>query len=252
MNSVIINNLSCSYGKHSVLNNVSFEVKKNDLLFVMGNNGCGKTTLLKCILNSVSSFSGTIRIDDNIIKNISQKQFSKIVSYVPQNININCSYKVKDYLVLGRNPYIVMGNPKKKDFDIVEKYAIETGITDILNHDFHTLSGGQKQWVAITRALVQETPIIIMDEPMSALDLGKQAELLELLFQLKKKGKTIILTTHNPVHSLSIESNVCLIHNNHILKYGKAKEVLTRENINLVYGNKVKINQELGHISFKV
>jgi iron complex transport system ATP-binding protein len=99
---------------------------------------------------------------------------------VPQNINMNCDFRVKDYLVLGRNPYIVFGNPKSSDYELVEFYADKTGITDILEKNFNSLSGGQKQWVTITRALVQETEIIIMDEPMSALDMGKQAELMML------------------------------------------------------------------------
>ena len=124
---------------------------------------------------------------------------------------------------------------------------------EYLNLNFNQLSGGQKQLVTITRALIQETPIVILDEPMSALDIGKQAEFLCTIQKLQKDlGKTLILTSHNPNHALQNDCNVCLIHERKVLQYGKNKEVLNAENIQKVYGSKVKIEPNNANVVFNI
>jgi ABC-type cobalamin/Fe3+-siderophores transport system ATPase subunit len=145
-----------------------------------------------------------------------------------------------------------LGNPQKSDYEIVEKYATQTKICDILDKEFNSLSGGQKQWVAITRAIVQETPIMIMDEPMSALDFGKQGELLILLHELNTQGKTIILTTHNPNHCFCIpNAKVCLIHKGVIEAYGTAESVFTENIINKIFGQYVRKSED-GSLKFSL
>lgn len=123
---------------------------------------------------------------------------------------------------------------------------------NILEKPFNTLSGGQKQWSAITRALIQETSIIIMDEPMSALDMGKQAELLMLLKSLKEKdSKTIILTSHNPNHCLSLKSTVCLLHKQKIFALGSPECVFNTTNVFEIYGEYVELSKN-NYVEFKV
>lgn len=250
---ITIKNLSCAYGKSKVLNDISFCVEPQSIVFIMGNNGAGKTTLLNCLLNNIKATRGEIWYNGELLENISKEKLARTVSYVPQNVNINCDFKVKDYLILGRNPYISLGNPKDSDYEIVEKYAVKTGIIGIIEKPFNTLSGGQKQWVAITRALVQETPILIMDEPMSALDIGKQADLLMLLKELASDGKTIILTSHNPNHCFYLkDSKVCLINDNAILSYSSAETAFSLKNIKAVYGEHVFLSEDKTNICFKV
>ena len=234
---IFIDHVNCSYGKKQVLSDIVMEIEKEDIIFLMGNNGSGKTTLLKCLLNQLSFQKGSILFEGRQGSSLSRAEFAKMISYVPQNINVTCDLQVKDYLVLGRNPYIQFGNPSEDDYEKVKEYALQTGISDILTQSFYSLSGGQKQWVTITRALIQETPILIMDEPMAALDLGKQAELLVLLKRLREEfGKTVILTSHNPNHCFCIDSKVCLLHNKHILAFGNSEEVFTQEHLYTVYG----------------
>ena len=234
---ISVKNISCCYGKKEVLSDISMDIDKGKILFLMGNNGSGKTTLLKCLLNNIPIQKGSILFDGKLVSDISKSDFSKMISYVPQNINLNCDLKVKDYLVLGRNPYIAFGSPTSCDYEIVEKYALQTGVLEILTQPFNSLSGGQKQWVTITRALIQEAPVLVMDEPMSALDLEKQAELLILLKRLKDEfGKTIILTSHNPNHCFCVDSIVCLLNHKHVLAFGNPKQVFTQEHIYDVYG----------------
>ena len=249
---ITVSNLVCSYGKEDVLKNISLDIYENDLIFLMGNNGSGKTTLLNCLLNNLFYKSGNIELYGNDIKKMSRDLFARKVAYIPQNFNKVCEFSVKDYLVLGRNPYIRLGNPQKTDYEIVERYAKQTGIDDFLDRPFNALSGGQKQWIAITRAIVQETPVIIMDEPMSALDFGKQAELLALLKELKHQGKTIILTTHNPNHCFcSSDSKVCIVNNGIIEAYGSSTIAFNDTLIQKIYGEKVYKSAD-GLLSFNM
>lgn len=252
MSSLIqIENLSYTYGSHQVLSEISLEIEEGALLFIMGNNGSGKTTLLRCLLGGEAP-PGTVRYQGEDISRIGRVKLARLVSYVPQNIHAGCDYKVRDYLVLGRNPYISWGNPQRRDYELVALYAQRTGITDILDKPFDTLSGGQRQWVAITRALVQETPVIMMDEPMSALDMGRQAELLCLLRDLREReGKTVILTSHNPNHCTALDCLVCLLRRTRLYRSGTPRQVLTEETVAEIYGEHVRI-MENGQIGFSI
>lgn len=247
---ITVENLTCAYDSEDVLKEISLHVKEKDVIFLMGNNGSGKTTLLNCLLNNLFIKQGNIYYEGRNINIISKEKFAKLVAFVPQNFNTACEFKVKDYLVLGRNPYIRLGNPKKSDYLIVEKYAEQTGVVDILNKSFNSLSGGQKQWVTITKAMVQETKIMIMDEPMSALDFGKQGELLLLLYELNKQGKTIVLTSHNPNHCFCIPvAKVCMIDAGIIQAFGTPKSIFNEEMIKRIYGKNVCLNRN-GKIDF--
>lgn len=246
-----VRDLTCSYGKYCVLEDISLSVQTGDLVFLLGNNGCGKTTLVKCILNMIP-YSGSVFVKDNLTSTFTPNKFAKLVSYVPQSVNISCDYSVKDYLLFGRNPYIRSGRPQQSDYAVVDKFASQTGVQDYLNKSFQTLSGGQKQLVAITRALVQETPIIIMDEPMSALDLGNQADILQLLMSIKSEGKTLLMVSHNPLHALSSNGTVCLLDDRHIFAYGPSNEILSDRNIKQIYGNKIKLHIDSKTFSFEL
>ena len=242
---IIIKDLSYSYRGSPALANISLEIPSSTITFLMGNNGSGKTTLLKCITNVLSDYTGSISINGRITKTLSPSQMAKLISYVPQVVNASHDFLAKDFLVLGRLPYVNTGSPSKDDYHIVEKYASITGITPFLEKNYNHLSGGQKQWISITRALIQETPILVMDEPMSALDLQKQADLLKLLSWLcDSLQKTIILTSHNPNHPTYINSLVFLLYEHTIVAGGKAKDVFQEELIQKVYGENVVIRPD--------
>ena len=238
-----LDNVSFSYEKNIVLNQLSLDVPENRIGFLMGNNGSGKTTTLKCILGMLVPQKGEIRIKDKPVSAYDKRSLSRIISYVPQAINLNTDFSVIDYLCLGRTPYIKQtGRLKKEDYQIIDKYAEKLDVESIYDVPFNKLSGGQKQIVAITRSLVQDTPIIIMDEPMSALDIGRQAEFLFLLQKLAKEGKTILLTTHNPNHALTIDSDAYFLENGNLVACGRSETIISRELLQMIYGDKITID----------
>ena len=113
------------------------------------------------------------------------------------------------------------------------------GISHLLSKNIQHLSGGELQLVLIARALVQETPIILMDEPMSALDLGNQVKILKLIEELKRQSKTILFSSHNPNHALVLDGNACMIKDGKVIASGVASSCITQENLCALYGNNV-------------
>lgn len=252
INIIDVDKIKFSYTKKQIYNSFSLSFCENEITFIMGNNGSGKTTLLNLITGFLKPSEGEIRIFNKNISEYDSKELAKKIAYVPQSLKQSIDFIVKDYLSLGRSPYIKFGgSPSKKDYEIVEHYSRWMGIQEFLECNYNELSGGQKQMISITKALIQDTPIIVMDEPMSALDLGKQAELLTTLKKLKDIGKTVILTSHNPNHALLFKCNVCLIHENSILGFGSNTEVLKEYNIEKVYGKNVCLDKKSNTVIFK-
>ena len=244
---VSIEEIRFSYGQRNIYEHFSLAIPENDILFVMGVNGCGKTTLLKILCGFLRIQAGKVHVKGRSIYDYSQKAFAQLVSYVPQTLNLTADFLVKDYLVLGRAPYKAFGaSYTDEDYLCAEKYAQQLSLVQLLDTPFQHLSGGQKQNVAICRALIQETPILVLDEPMSALDIGHQAAFLALLQELKKAGKTIVLTSHNPNHALCFDSSVCLLQDGKKIGLGKASDVLDNEAVAAVYGGNLRILESGG------
>ena len=177
------------------------------------------------------------------VANIDKQTMSRLVSYVPQAIHLNTDFSVIDYISLGRTPHMgLLSKMTYEDYQIIEEVSVLLGINEIYEIPFNKLSGGQKQMVAIARSLVQDTPVIIMDEPMSALDIGKQVDLLNVLNELSKEGKTIIITTHNPNHALAVDSDACFLQEGEIAAFGKSSEIIRNELLNKIYGENILLD----------
>ena len=241
---ICIEDVCFSYEKEMILKHLSMEIAKNRICFIMGNNGSGKTTLLKNLMGFLIPNQGTITIQGQKISEIDHQTMSRLISYVPQAISLNTDFSVIDYLSLGRTPHLkLVSKLQDEDYMIIDRFAEEIGVSDILDVPFNKLSGGQKQLVAIARSLIQDTPIIIMDEPMSALDIGKQVDLLRVLVKLATLGKTVVLTTHNPNHALVVECDSCFVKNGEIVAFGNGRDVIEEALLKSVYGDNITLNR---------
>ena len=227
--------LSFGYIKKTlVLENVSMSFDHGRIIALIGRNGSGKSTFLDCLLG-INEYSGEIIIDDKNIKDMSDKEYARLVSFIPQSVQINIDYSIRDFISFGRNPHLKFGQtPSEKDFQIVEETADKCGIKDLLNKDINKVSGGERQLAFIARALTQETPIIIMDEPTASLDFGNQQKLFKIISSLAKEGKTIIFTTHNPNHLINLDCDIFAVMNKTITKIDE----LNNESIKEIYGEK--------------
>lgn len=240
---VHIENICFAYESEMVLKHLSMDIAPNSICFIMGNNGSGKTTLLKNMMGFLAPKQGVIKIAEKSVADIDKQALSHLVSYVPQAIHLNTDFSVIDYISLGRTPHLgVFSKLTDDDYRIIENISVLLGVDTIYEIPFNKLSGGQKQMVAIARSLVQDTPLIIMDEPMSALDIGKQVELLNVLRGLTENGKTIILTTHNPNHALVLESNSCFLKQGEIVAFGRSSDIIQDELLHTIYGNNISLD----------
>ena len=226
--------LSCKFGSKFALKNINLQIKKNQIINILGSNGSGKTTLLRCILG-LEKFSGEIKIGGANISNLNPKQMAKTLCFVPQNNYIPYDFSVLDIVLMSR---FASSFYKYSEFDKQKaKTALEkTGILHLQNEIFRKLSGGQKQLVLVARALSSEAKIILLDEPINGLDLANQMLLLNLLKNLPKDDYTVICTTHYPDHALKIADKIAWIDKAELIKFDEPKKVMTNERISQIYG----------------
>lgn len=226
-----IKDLSLSLGKKRILSNINFSLKKGEILCILGKNGSGKSSLLKCILG-IWEYSGAVCVEGKNIANLSHKARARRLAYLPQSCNIAFPFSLFEVVLMGRFANASLGYYNKND----EKIALESlemlGLSALKDTKFYNLSGGQKQLGLMARALAQEAEIMILDEPISALDMGACAKLLGLI---KSLNKSVILTSHRPEQCF-IAHSVCLLKEGEILAFGAVDKVLNTRNIDALYG----------------
>lgn len=233
--------ISFSYGDKEVLKGVDFQLYQGDILSLVGQNGCGKTTLLKILLG-IYKAKGEIKLLSKDIKSYSRKELARIISYVPQTHQIPFDYTVFDVVLMGRLAHIgAFSNYSNHDKKIAIECLNKVGIVHLKEKIYSQISGGERQLAFIARALAQESKIIFMDEPVTGLDYGNQLKLLQFLKELSKEGYTFVKTTHYPDHALYASNQVMMLKEGKVLDVGDINKKLTKENIKELYGVEVEI-----------
>ena len=234
-----VKNASFGYNNNIILDDISFSLGNNEIMTILGENGIGKTTLLKCILGILKWKSGCTYFEDKKIKDIKN---IKTIGYVPQAHSMSFSYTVREIITMGRAKYVgIFGIPSKVDKEKVDKAMKEVGIEYIADKPCNQLSGGQLQLAFIARALVCDPKLIILDEPESHLDFKNQFNLLKLIEKLVRNNEmSAIINTHYPEHALRISDKSLLFGKNKYI-FGKTDEVLDEENIKEYFKVKSKI-----------
>lgn len=193
-----VENLSFKYNKklEEVVENVNFSLEQAGIYIILGQNGAGKTTVLKCIEGINNFKDGRIEIDGKDLKEYKRKELAKTISYVPQNFN-KIQLTVYETIMLGRTSYITF-KASKHDEEIVENLIKEFGLEKYAFRNFETLSGGEKQKVIIAMALAAEPKILLLDEPTSNLDIKNSLMIMNLIKDLvKTKNLTVLISMHD-------------------------------------------------------
>lgn len=235
-----IKNGSFGYSKDSlILKNINFTVNDGEIFTILGKNGIGKTTLLKCINGVLKWNSGEIYIDDKKVKSLKEL---KHIGYVPQAHQLSFPYSVRELVVMGRAKYLgIFSTPSEKDHELVEKTLSEIGILHLIDKKCSELSGGQLQMVFLARALVGEPKILILDEPESHLDFKNQSIILKLIVKLvREKNITCIFNTHYPEYALRISDRSMMIGKDDYI-IGKSSEIINETNMKKYFDISTKI-----------
>jgi len=237
-----INNLSFKHEDKYILKNINFENSLGKLTGVIGPNGAGKSTLFHLITGTLSPANGNIIIGDKNISNLSIKNRAKLVSLVPQNPEIPSTFTVYETVLFGRHPYTnFLGWESQKDIDATEKSLELTKIQHLAKRKIQTLSGGEKQKVLISMSVAQNTPITLLDEPTSNLDIDNQILILNTIKNLRKNNHSFLIS----LHDLNLASLYCdellLLSKGEIVTIGSPKSVLTEKNIKKAYDTEIKI-----------
>ena len=207
-----ISNLTIGYSK-PLVKNINCFLTKGEFVVLFGANGAGKSTLVKTILQHQPSLSGNVTLNKTPLDLYSNLTLAKQIAIVSTNTQFDLSLTVYDILALGRIPYLnLLGKLKENDISIINKYIETLELTKLINQLFYSLSDGQKQKVLIARALIQNTPLIILDEPTVHLDVKNRMLIFKLLKKITKEvNKTVICATHEIDFALKNSTNVWLI-----------------------------------------
>lgn len=232
-----VNQLSFGYQKEQPLfSDVSFRLQTGEILTILGVNGVGKTTLVRCLLQLVRGYTGTVLADGRDLKGMSLKERAEKIGYAMLNDNGDCDMRVLDYVCLGYTAKLkYFAVPSKRQYEEAGALLEQYGIGHLAGRLLGTLSQGEKQLVVTMRVLVQNPQMIVFDEPTAALDLKHQKEMLDLFQKLRKEGKLIVQISHNPNHALYLGGKVLMLQKDGTAVFGSAEEILTAENLSRLY-----------------
>lgn len=236
-----IKNVHFSYESKKILDDISFEVKKGEVVGLLGANGTGKSTLFKNILALLKSQNGICAIDDKNIHKLSSEERAKYISYVPQFMNIIFPINAFDFILSGVKSGSFEQNSKKMQEEVANIIQI-FDLEELAFKDMRKMSGGERQRVFIARAFAQKTKIILLDEPTSSLDFKYKNTTLKLLNKLAKEfGIGILIALHDLNEASRFCDSFVVIKDGKILAKGNADEVFCKELIEKTYGAPVDI-----------
>ncbi len=240
---IATNKLCWKYGEAAVLNDISLTIKKNRLYGIIGPNASGKTTLLKNLSRSLMPQKGSVFLFDDDITGFSNNKLARKVSCVPQNTYLRFEFSVMDMVLMGRSPYLrKFQSESEYDIEIAKNAMLITNTWHLREKNIGQISGGERQRVIIARALAQQTEIMLLDEPVSQLDIHHQIEILDIIKKLTEDEKlTAVLSLHDLNLAAQYSDFLILMDKGRIFKHGLPNEIITEENIQKVYGIKTFI-----------
>jgi len=236
--------LGFGYGAKAVGRDVDLEVRAGEVVCLLGPNGSGKTTLFKTILGLLPAQAGEVFVDGVAMGQLTRPEIARRVAYVPQAHAAHFPFRVIDMVVMGRTAHLgLFATPSHEDRRRALGALTTLGIGELADIEYTRISGGQRQLALIARALAQDAPAIVMDEPTASLDFGNQVTVLAEVKRLAGLGLAVLLSTHDPDHAFSISHRVALLDAGRLIAQGSPHEVLTPARLLDVYGVTVAVER---------
>ncbi|EON71324.1 ABC transporter ATP-binding protein [Lysinibacillus sphaericus] len=239
-------NLSIQYGDYQVIQDLSFQIPAGKITVLVGANGSGKSTLLRSLARLLKPQTGDILIDEQELQTLSSKEIAKQLAILPQGPLTPEGITVHQLVKQGRYPHQRWFQQwSEKDEDIVEKAIVATQLHLHKDRAVDSLSGGQRQraWIAMT--LAQETPIMLLDEPTTYLDMTHQIEVLDFLFELNRSDqRTIVMVLHDLNLACRYADHLVAIHDQTVAVQGPPEDIVTVEMVQEVFGMEVAVSED--------
>ena len=240
-----LRSVTVHFGERRVVDDVSLEVASGEWLNIVGPNGAGKTTLLR-VLAGLQPFAGSVAIDGRDRTTFRRRAWAQQVAMVPQVPQIPPGMSVAHYVLLGRTPHLPpFGGETPADLAAAATALERLDLLALADRAVSTLSGGERQRVLVARLLAQDAPIALLDEPTTALDLGHQQQVLDLVDELRHDHHlTVVATMHDLTLAAQYGDRVALLDGGRLLATGTASEVFTEDGLHSLYGARVRVLRE--------
>ncbi|NLA27046.1 MAG: ABC transporter ATP-binding protein [Firmicutes bacterium] len=238
-------NLEAGYYGTAVLEKIDLQVGKGTIVGLLGRNGCGKTTLLRCLNGLLPPMKGRVLLAGQEISKLKANEIASLAALVPQGARTVFPLYVLDMILLGEGCHLkAWQSPSAESEERARALAADIGIAHLLDKQFDRLSGGEQQLVLIARALMQSAPILLLDEPTSHLDFTNQHMVMNLIRQqVFSRGVTTVITTHDPNMALQYYNDVIMLKDGQILAAGPVNDIITEKNLRLLYGSGIAMER---------
>lgn len=235
--------LTFGYGSQAVLKAIHFGVRRGDLFIVIGPNGSGKTTLLNLIAGTLPVPGGTVLLDGRPIQHFTPRERARRLAYVPQHHHLAFPFRVFDLVLLGRAPHLgLLGRAGKRDRRRTDEALALMDLAAKADQPVDALSGGERQRAQIARAVCQDTPLMLLDEPTASLDLGHQVRLMDLLQRLcRRSHRTIVMVCHDLNLAARYADRIVLLNAGRIAAQGEPAEVLEQGILESIYNCRLRV-----------
>jgi iron complex transport system ATP-binding protein len=236
-----LRSLGVRFDRTEAVLDLSLEVANDEWVMLIGPNGAGKTSVLRALCGLLP-FDGAARVDGRDVRAFSRRELARLIAFVPQNPATPSELTVAEYVLLGRTPHLgYLGVDGRRDRKAVADALERLDLLPFAERGLGSLSGGELQRAVLARALAQEAPILLLDEPTTSLDLGRQQQALELIDSLRRDGLTVLSTMHDLTLAGQYADRLVLLDRGTVVAEGSPKEVLSAANLAAYYGASVRI-----------
>lgn len=221
----------------SIFENHTWTIRKGEILTILGPNGAGKSTLLKCLSALLRPSQGHVHIGGDDVQQLNPRERAQRIALVSQSEQTAFALSVHEIVLTGRAAHLGMfERPGHQDHQLTSEAIATMGIAHLEQRSFSELSGGERQLARIARALVQQSAVLLLDEPTAHLDLANQIQVLKAIMQLLARGCTVVMTSHDPAHALLCEGKALMLGKDGSHVFGRAADVLSDERLSNLYG----------------
>lgn len=231
-------------GGRPVLRDVSFSLTPGRVMCLLGPNGTGKTTLLRCLLGLCRPDTGRFLWDGRDLSSMSRRGRARLMAYVPQSSALTFPYEVQEVVLMGRVAHLGLGNaPGREDRRKAASAMDRMEIGHLRGQVFQRLSGGERQMVLMARALAQEARLLVLDEPTANLDFSNQVRTLGTIRSLAQQGYAVLMTSHSPDHAFLTAHEALLLRNGTVYAHGAPDEVIDGPTLSELYGTPTVVSR---------